>query len=159
MELLEREHVISLEMRPAPSTAIAALITNTTRRIAGGVFVDASYEGDLLPLAGVSHRVGREAAGEYNESLGGVYPPYRGSVCHCEVSPWADAQNETLIASVQPGEKGATLAQKLGERQPFIAVFPPERTGQLASFGPTEHRSRSRPRRGGRRCGFEGAGI
>jgi hypothetical protein len=30
-------------------------------------------------------------------------------------------------------EKDAELAQKLGQLQPFIAVFPQQRTGQLAS--------------------------
>ena len=34
-------------------------------------------------------------------------------------------------------EKDTKLAQKLGQLQPFIAVFPPERVGQLASVGPT----------------------
>ena len=32
-------------------------------------------------------------------------------------------------------EKDATLAQKLGQLQPFVAVFPQECTGQLASLG------------------------
>ena len=36
-----------------------------------------------------------------------------------------------------PSEKDAELAQKLGQLQPFIAVFPQECMGQLASFGPT----------------------
>ena len=34
-------------------------------------------------------------------------------------------------------EKDAKLAQTLGQLQPFIAVFPQECVGQLASFGPT----------------------
>ena len=34
-------------------------------------------------------------------------------------------------------EKDAKLAQKLGQPQPFMAVFSLECTGQLASFGPT----------------------
>jgi hypothetical protein len=34
-------------------------------------------------------------------------------------------------------EKDAKLAQKSGQLQPFITVFPPECMGQLASFGPT----------------------
>ena len=34
-------------------------------------------------------------------------------------------------------EKDAKLAQKLGQVQPFITVFPRECTGQLASCGPT----------------------
>jgi hypothetical protein len=36
-----------------------------------------------------------------------------------------------------PSEKDAELAQKLGQHQPFVAVFPQEYMGQLAYFGPT----------------------
>jgi hypothetical protein len=47
----------------------------------------------------------------------------------------------TEVTSVShPGhcsEKDAKLAQKLGQLQPFIAVFPQECMGQLGSFGPT----------------------
>lgn len=35
-------------------------------------FIDASYEGDLLALAGVSHVIGREGNAEFNELLNGV---------------------------------------------------------------------------------------
>ena len=41
------------------------------------------------------------------------------------------------LALRQGSEKDAELAQKLGQLQPVIAVFPQERVGQLASFGPT----------------------
>ena len=34
-------------------------------------------------------------------------------------------------------EKDANLAQKLGQLQHFIVVFPQECMGQLGSFGPT----------------------
>ena len=34
-------------------------------------------------------------------------------------------------------EKVAKLAQKLGQLQPFVSVFPQECMGQLAYFGPT----------------------
>jgi hypothetical protein len=36
------------------------------------IFVDASYEGDLMAQAGVSYTVGREGTAEYGESLAGV---------------------------------------------------------------------------------------
>lgn len=36
------------------------------------IFIDASYEGDLMALAGVSYHVGRESADTYGESLAGV---------------------------------------------------------------------------------------
>jgi hypothetical protein len=39
--------------------------------------------------------------------------------------------------AARQSEKGAKLAQRLGQLQPFLAVFPQEYVGQLASFGPT----------------------
>lgn len=39
------------------------------QRYAADVFIDATYEGDLLAAAGCEYRVGREAASEYDESL------------------------------------------------------------------------------------------
>lgn len=44
-------------------------------RVAARVFIDASYEGDLMAAAGVSFRVGREAAAEFGEEHAGVQPP------------------------------------------------------------------------------------
>ena len=41
------------------------------------------------------------------------------------------------------GEKDAKSALKLGQLQLFIAVFPQECVGQLASFGPSYHVSRT----------------
>ena len=49
----------------------------------------------------------------------------------------------TSLPKKLSSEKDAKLAQKLGQLQPFIAVFPVECVGQLASFGPIEHMSRS----------------
>lgn len=41
-------------------------------RVTARVFIDATYEGDLLAKAGVSYAVGREANGVYGETIGGV---------------------------------------------------------------------------------------
>ncbi|MBI5689031.1 MAG: FAD-dependent oxidoreductase [Verrucomicrobia bacterium] len=46
--------------------------TGAETRYAGTIFVDGSYEGDLMAQAGVLYRVGREARAEYNESLAGL---------------------------------------------------------------------------------------
>lgn len=43
-----------------------------SQQIAGRVFIDTSYEGDLMAAAHVPYRVGREGAAEYNESLAGM---------------------------------------------------------------------------------------
>jgi len=45
------------------------------RRIVARVFIDCSYEGDLMARAGVSNVFGRESRGEFDESLAGVQPP------------------------------------------------------------------------------------
>ncbi|ODS82938.1 MAG: xanthan lyase [Cytophagaceae bacterium SCN 52-12] len=45
------------------------------RTIKGKVFIDATYEGDLMPLAGVSYFVGREDNSVYNETLSGFQLP------------------------------------------------------------------------------------
>ncbi|HEX4141579.1 MAG TPA: FAD-dependent oxidoreductase [Candidatus Methylacidiphilales bacterium] len=40
--------------------------------ISGKMFIDATYEGDLMAQAGVSYTVGRESASQYGEGLNGV---------------------------------------------------------------------------------------
>lgn len=42
-------------------------------QIQGKVFIDTSYEGDLLAKAKISYRVGRESAAEFKESMAGIY--------------------------------------------------------------------------------------
>ena len=44
------------------------------RSLSARVFIDASYEGDLMAQAGVSYRIGREPVGEHGESFAGVRP-------------------------------------------------------------------------------------
>jgi hypothetical protein len=42
------------------------------KRFAGKMFIDATYEGDLLAAAGASYHVGREAQNVYNENFNGI---------------------------------------------------------------------------------------
>ncbi|MHC4398849.1 MAG: FAD-dependent oxidoreductase [Planctomycetota bacterium] len=44
-------------------------------RVKAKVFIDASYDGELMARAGVSFRVGRESAAEFNEENAGVCEP------------------------------------------------------------------------------------
>ena len=53
-------------------TRITEIIGADGRRLKGEVFVDASYYGDLLPMAGVSWVIGRESRAQHGESLAGV---------------------------------------------------------------------------------------
>lgn len=51
---------------------IALVVLATGGTYTAEVFIDASYEADLMAAAGVSHRIGREATTEYGEPLAGV---------------------------------------------------------------------------------------
>ncbi|MBI4627047.1 MAG: FAD-dependent oxidoreductase [Verrucomicrobia bacterium] len=51
---------------------IVRLVMESGRAFAGRMFIDASYEGDLLAKAGVSYHVGREANRVYGETINGV---------------------------------------------------------------------------------------
>lgn len=54
--------------------AIASLIMESGREISGRIFIDATYEGDLMAKAGVSYFVGRESNALYNETRNGIQP-------------------------------------------------------------------------------------
>jgi len=49
--------------------------TPAARRVVARVFIDCSYEGDLMARAGVSYVFGRESRAEFGESLAGAQPP------------------------------------------------------------------------------------
>jgi len=53
-------------------TRIQSIRLLSGRTVSARVFVDASYEGDLMARAGVSYRVGRESAAAHAESFAGV---------------------------------------------------------------------------------------
>lgn len=53
-------------------TKIKSIKTLSGKTFSGKMFIDATYEGDLMAAAGVSYRVGREACSEYNETWNGV---------------------------------------------------------------------------------------
>lgn len=75
----------------------------TTLQVRGGtryhakVFIDATYEGDLMAAAGVSYTVGREARDTYDEDKAGV----RYMDEKVRVSPYDDDGN--LLFGVMPG--------------------------------------------------------
>jgi hypothetical protein len=51
---------------------IAAITMLSGKTFKGKVFIDATYEGDLMATAGVSYTTGREANSQYGETLNGV---------------------------------------------------------------------------------------
>jgi hypothetical protein len=55
-------------------TRITGLHMESGRTFPGKIFIDASYEGDLLPGAGIAHTYGRESTETYQERFAGVQP-------------------------------------------------------------------------------------
>ena len=66
-EWLDREDGLEVE-----DGYIRAFRTLSGRRFEGKVFIDATYEGDLMAAAGVGYHVGREANSVYDEKWNGV---------------------------------------------------------------------------------------
>jgi predicted flavoprotein YhiN len=65
---LDRRQGVKME-----GNKITAITTLSGETFKGRVFIDATYEGDLMAAAGVSYTVGREANETYGETLNGVH--------------------------------------------------------------------------------------
>ena len=87
-------------------TRIVAISTLGGDRIAGTVFIDATYEGDLMAAAGVSFTVGRESNATYNETANGVQKDLRqhDHFFTAQISPYkiAGDPNSGLLPRVSP---------------------------------------------------------
>ncbi len=64
---LDRESGVTLE-----GNRVVSIRTLDGKTFSGTVFLDATYEGDLMAAAGVDYHVGRESTGEYGERWNGV---------------------------------------------------------------------------------------
>ncbi|MEM8737046.1 MAG: FAD-dependent oxidoreductase [Planctomycetota bacterium] len=74
-------------------------------RVEAKVFIDATYEGDLLAAAGVSHHIGRESNAVYNETLNGVQPGDKHQFLPTRVDPF-----------VTPGDPSSGLLPAIESR-------------------------------------------
>ena len=91
---------------------IAAIKMESGKWIAGRMFVDATYEGDLMAMAGCRYHVGREANSVYGETLNGVQVGHaRSHQFIKDVDPYVKPGDPTsgllpLIQSAPPGVDG-----------------------------------------------------
>ncbi|WP_142686103.1 FAD-dependent oxidoreductase [Chitinophaga polysaccharea] len=93
---------------------IQSITTLSGHTYSGKVFIDATYEGDLMAAAGVSYTTGREAVATYGESWNGVQTGvlHHGHHFKQNISPYRipGDPNSGLLSRVSgedPGEKGA----------------------------------------------------
>jgi hypothetical protein len=118
--MLDEAGVTVLLARPLESAQldgarVLSITMMTGETIDAEVFIDASYEGDLMAAAEVSYRVGREPRSAFGESLAGQWQTvsWRGvyQFCDLPISPYTtpgDPASGLLpeIAAEPPGEPG-----------------------------------------------------
>jgi hypothetical protein len=87
---------------------IKELVTEKGDVFRAKVFIDASYEGDLMARAGVSFHIGREGNEVYGETLNGVRAETPKHQFLVPVDPYVERGNPRsgLLPLVQPGEAG-----------------------------------------------------
>ena len=100
---------------------ITSLTTLSGRTYTGRMFIDATYEGDLMAAAGVSYHVGREAQATYGEKWNGVqigilHHRHHFGVLKAPISPYVtpgDPKSGLLprISAARSGEFGQADAR------------------------------------------------
>jgi FAD dependent oxidoreductase len=129
----------SLTLDHAPPDAIGCPVAAPTKAnamtLTAQVFIDCSYEGDLMARAGVSYTWGRESRDEYGESLAGVRPNLAVYAIDPYVTP-GDAKSGLLpfIQDMKPQPEGSAdrLTMGYGFRWKFskdadrIPIDPPD---------------------------------
>lgn len=93
---------------------IVSFATLSGKTFSGKIFIDATYEGDLMAASGVSYHVGRESTAQYNEQWNGVQTGVfqHGHHFKSNISPYkieGDCTSGLLprISAEPPGEYGA----------------------------------------------------
>ena len=110
--LAEAKTPVFLEQRLQSVTKVGPQITAITmengRVFRAKMFVDATYEGDLLAKAGCSFHVGREANATYNETLNGIRAQTPHHQLTVAVDPFVKPGDPAsgLLPFIQPGDGG-----------------------------------------------------
>ncbi|MCZ2479478.1 FAD-dependent oxidoreductase [Aquirufa nivalisilvae] len=93
---------------------IQEITTLSKKRFVGKMFIDASYEGDLMALAGVKYHVGREANSVYGEKWNGVQVGVfqHGHYFKSKISPYKVANDPSSgllpeVSTEKPGPNGS----------------------------------------------------
>jgi FAD dependent oxidoreductase len=115
-----RIRTITLDFAPPDTFGVPAAHATTTgaRTITANVFIDCSYEGDLLAQSGASYTYGRESRETYGESLGGMLP----MILTYPIDPYMKPGDPRsglipLMNDLRPGEPGS--ADKLTQKYCF----------------------------------------
>lgn len=81
---------------------IVELLTESGKRYRGKMFIDATYEGDLLAEAGVSFIIGREGNALYDETLNGIQTVQTRNHVFTHEGEWVQPKPLPIEARVDP---------------------------------------------------------
>ena len=101
VSVFTNEHIASVTMN---GQRITELVTASGMRFRAKMFIDTTYEGDLMAAAGVSFTVGREGTGSFGESFAGVRAPGGSYSYDPYVTPGNPASG--LLPLMQPNTLG-----------------------------------------------------
>ncbi len=79
---------------------IKSIMMESGHKYSGKMFIDATYEGDLMATAGISYTTGREANAQYGESLNGVQANDTSRTLSGTLS--VNGRNHNFVESVDP---------------------------------------------------------
>ena len=135
------QYVVSVA-KQGPS--LVALTMNNGNIFRARVFIDASYEGDLLAQAGVSYTIGREATSQYGESYDGIRTPNTGGhqFGSLNVNPYVVTNNpgSGLLPFIQGGSPGtAGSADQRVQAYNFRMCLTTTAANQLPLTAPTNY--------------------
>lgn len=93
---------------------IVSITTLSGKTISGSMFIDATYEGDLLATAGISYHVGRESQETYGEYWNGVQT----SVLHHRHHFDAIPDNKRIDPYIVPGDPSSGVLPHISPNPP-----------------------------------------
>lgn len=116
----------------AAEGVIKAVKMENGKTYEGRVFIDCSYEGDLMAQAGVTYFFGRESMDKYGESLAGVRE--RTPIHQFDVEVKARDEQGNLLPGVQSGKKGETGAEDRKVQAYNFRVIATQREGNKVAW-------------------------
>ncbi|MCH4824151.1 FAD-dependent oxidoreductase [Gramella lutea] len=128
---------ISIENRKIQSIIVFNRITGESKEVSGKIFIDATYEGDLIAAAGVEYVLGRESRNKYNERYAGkIYKYWGGPVgkgSTFEADDAIQAYNYRLCLTKDPENRIEIEKPEEYNREDYVSLIDDVLTGRNTS--------------------------
>ncbi len=104
VQVVFNERLREIEGVIKSGTRISTIVMENGHAYSAEVFIDCTYEGDLMAQSGVSYTIGRESSREYGESMAGVRPFTAAHNFNYKVSAYDESGQ--LLPEIYDGLKG-----------------------------------------------------